>query len=265
MPPPRKLKSIVNSAKTDIEIIQKFAIDADSALSTQKPVAFDPPLSEKEKENFDRLVNSLRGVSTSNDGSNNRFTLKLDTSPRLVDVFLKLAFLVKQRSFLAEMTLSYLASHLEAFIKDLWIELLQCNPDMLRSNATLTYAEVASCRSVKELRMGLVEREVDSLGYGSIDDTREYFLKRMNIDLSDFSKWPQLREFMYRRNLIVHNRGMVNPLYRKKVSYTGPSGVLKTDMHYVSETSQALLEFIEFAHSSIRRKYSKKRSAAVKK
>lgn len=162
------------------------------------------------------------------------------------------------------MALSYLVSHFEAFIKDYVRAVLLAQPSMLKSSSTLTFEEAVNHRSIKQLRNALAEKEVEGLGYGSIDDISNYFLKKFSIDLARFLQWERLRESVYRRNLVIHNQSRVNSIYRRKVGYTGENLQLTTDMPYVMEVADILLAFIKHVHAELGPKIGQRNTLSAK-
>lgn len=156
----------------------------------------------------------------------------------------------QEKQFLAEMSLSYLVSYQEAFIKDYLFQLLIHRKQMLKSGASVTYNDILEHTSLKSLVNFLAQKELDGLAYGSIDDICKYFLKKLNIDLGKFNKWKQLREINYRRNIIIHNRSVANEIYCEKTSYKKLNEPITTDYEYVSAAVDVLFSFIDFIHTN---------------
>lgn len=156
------------------------------------------------------------------------------------------------KTFLTEMTLTYLISYQEAFIKDYLFEILISRKSMLKSGANITYKELLNYNSMKALKEALAQKEVD--GVGSIDKTCDYFSKRFNIELSEFTNWTWLREATYRRNLIVHNQGNTNELYCSKTGFKLKGKNLETDIDYVVKSGETIMEFILYVHSAVLKK-----------
>jgi hypothetical protein len=81
----------------------------------------------------------------------------------------------------------------------------------------LSYEEAVVFGSIKSLRRHLARSETEALGYRSIDDLGAYLQTKFNLAVQEQAFWPRVREASYRRNLIVHNRGMVNERYSSKL------------------------------------------------
>lgn len=254
--------------RAEIELIKEFAHETDSTLAQKRPKAPDVSFNEKERKELKQVAQALLSAAEKLESgeSGESFMVTTLVSDRIAHYFIQALSPHRKRVFLAEMALAYLISHLEAFIKGYMLQVLILHPRMLRSSNTLTFEEAANFTSIAALRAGMAEKEVESLGYGSIDDIAQYFKKKINISLSDFQSWEQLREAVYRRNLIVHNQGFVNEVYRKKVSYRGKSTKLLTSMEYVLIASSLMLDFLTFVHEEALKKLTKKpgRQSAIK-
>lgn len=242
----------------EINYIKDFISSTQKSL--EKKSKIKPVLSKDEKQQIRDVVKMI------NDGlkSKKKGEAKLEVSDNVSD-FLK-AWMkdLKQSGFLTEMTLSYLLSHQEAFLKDYVFKILINKSNMLKSNNKITYDDILEYTSMKALIKSLAQKEVDNLGYGSIDDAKEYFINKMNIDLSSFHKWEQVRESNYRRNIIIHNKGKTNELYCKKTGFKQTNKRIDTGYTYVIETADNLIEFIRYIHKCIVDKFNLKQRKRLK-
>ena len=254
MADPKYLRDILLPAKTEIDVIRDFAVRANKALERRKPRApknKDVNIGQELRKLSEMLLEQVNAHKT---GKKKTIVISEAAS----SVVLQMIYPIKQRGFLAEMTLSYLASHLEAFLKDYVLAILVRNPNLIKSNATLTYEDVCDFSTIKDLRRELAERHTEGLGRGSIDDAALYFERKFSVSFSDFNGWSDLRECIFRRNLIVHNRGKINDLYRSKVGYTGRETRLSTDMGYVTKAAHLIADFMQYVHDKTGKKFSSK-------
>lgn len=113
-----------------------------------------------------------------------------------------------------------LSSHLEALVADLIHAYYGLFPGALPADErSLTLAELRELGSVDEAQAHLVTLEVDSVLRESFPKQLEYFAKRPKIDIAAFDRWlEELKEIDLRRNIYVHNRGVVNKRYLRQVS-----------------------------------------------
>ncbi len=76
-------------------------------------------------------------------------------------------------------------------------------------------SEVMQYKTLAEFQASVVDKEVDSVLRGGIEDTVKWFEKRCNIESvsESFERWGALVELFERRNLFVHTNGIVNDQY----------------------------------------------------
>ena len=239
----KKLNKKPNAPFTAEEIEQLRLLADAFEKAAEKAKAYeddaDKSLSKKERHNFNTRISISKNVST--------YAQQVASS-------------LKQRTFLAEMSLSYLISYQEAFIKDYLLRLLIHKHQLLKSGATISYEDIADHRSMRMLWSALAKKEVDALGYGNIDDVAVFFLKKLHIELSTYKKWELLREHSFRRNLIIHNRGIINDIYRKKTGTKQRTGHLETNIEYVVSAVDNIANFMDFIHVSVLKKFRLKSS-----
>lgn len=252
MSTPKYLTEILSPAKSEIDIIRDFAVSTNEALQNKKPEVppdqQDPTHAEDLRQFWSQLTEALQ--------SGNLTKTKIGVSGSAGTFVMQMVYPIKQRQFLAEMTLSFLASHLEAFLKDYVLAILVRNPSLLKSSSMITYQDACDFSTIQALRRELAERHIEALGRGSIDDSSQYFEKKFSVSFSAFDRWPTLRECIYRRNLIVHNRGQVNQTYRTKTGYTGADKKLTTDMEYINEAAEVISDFMQYIHDRVGSKFS---------
>lgn len=145
------------------------------------------------------------------------------------------AFLLKSRNFLRASSkilpiqafilrrsaLITLASHFEYLIAELLHSFYLLYPQALPSEErVLSLADLRAMGSVEDAENHLIEREIDSLLRDSIEKQLEYFSsKRIKVNLEYLDNYKnRLVEIFQRRNIIVHNDGVVNKIYLSRVS-----------------------------------------------
>jgi hypothetical protein len=138
-------------------------------------------------------------------------------------------------------------------VKD-YLEELPCGrPELLKSSKNLSYDDALRFRSIKNLSRHLARCETDAIGHGNVDDLATYLQRRYEIQVQQEAFWLSVREASYRRNLIVHNRGVVNEIYRSKIGGRVGSQ-LDTNGAYLSSVLRAINDFIEYIHVSVSHK-----------
>lgn len=86
-------------------------------------------------------------------------------------------------------------------------------PESLNSKS-IKFEIVSSSSSIDDLKEVFVQNEVEELFHKSIDEIFKTLINVTNIDLPFFDKFRKtILEFFYRRNIWVHNKGLVNRTY----------------------------------------------------
>jgi hypothetical protein len=198
----------------------------------------------------DYLNKSIAGQTNDGDSFNieNEFVQKL---------VLKFVIPMKHRNFLLEMTLSYLISYQEAMLKDYLHDILTSRKATLKSSSKISYDELLGFKSIKSLTEHLAQKEVDQLGYGSIDDVSKYYADKFNIEFSAFEKWDKIVESNFRRNLFIHNKGVSNETYCKRIGYKKRGKRLSVDIDYITSVADTLISFNMFCYETLKKKFLK--------
>ncbi len=116
--------------------------------------------------------------------------------------------------------LTTLTSFFEVLLSDLIQLFYSMNPTALPADTRkLSLAELRELGSVKDAEEYLVSREIDGILYESLEEQLNYFTKRLNVDLSPLNaERVFLVEVFQRRNLLIHNNGIVNRQYLSRVA-----------------------------------------------
>jgi hypothetical protein len=126
-----------------------------------------------------------------------------------------------QASILRRSALITLASHLEYLVAELIHAFYLQYPQALPSDErVLSLSELRAIGSIEDAENHLIDREVDALLRDSIEKQLEYFSsKRIRVNLDEIEKYKNnIIEIFQRRNLIVHNDGVVNKIYLSRIS-----------------------------------------------
>lgn len=109
----------------------------------------------------------------------------------------------------------------EYYIKDVTEFLLLKNVNILKTKEKeISYEKILSFSSVDEIQKYLVEKESFALGYMSYEEIADYFLRKFQIDFhqSDLSKMDLVEIFLL-RNILLHNKGIVNRTFLQKIKH----------------------------------------------
>lgn len=122
---------------------------------------------------------------------------------------------IKRRASLYNTSLISLLSEAEWFCAQLLHYYFQKHPDAagLREK-NFSYEELLKFSSIEEAKKYLVDNKVEDILRGSFSDWIDFFKEKIKISIHSFSDdLPFAQEASLRRNLLVHNGGIVNQTY----------------------------------------------------
>ncbi|NEX94649.1 hypothetical protein [Caulobacter sp. 17J65-9] len=91
-------------------------------------------------------------------------------------------------------------------------------PELLKSSQTIRLDEVLAFKRYSDIVSYLVDKRINSLSYGGILQMEEYMRDRLGIEtFKDDDQKHLLLIFIELRNILTHNRGVVNDLFLSRV------------------------------------------------
>lgn len=233
---------------SELSLIFDFVKTTEEKLTEKQNVYNAENISENERA---ELITLIKSVLNSDEDS-----VKVNFKESPIGHILA-AFQIprKHKQFLTNMTLGYLISFQEAFLKDYLYQILVHNKNSLKSNSKATFEAVLQFDSMVQLVEYLAKIETDSIGYGSIEDVARYYESKFNIKLNSFSNWKDVVEATYRRNLLIHNKNITNDIYCKSVGFEKIGVELENDINYIQKVTQSILMFNVFCFETITSKF----------
>lgn len=121
-----------------------------------------------------------------------------------------------------------LVSLVESFLSQLLHVFFQKHPSALNAkDKQFTFEELSNFSNLEDARAYLVSWKIENLLRGSYEDWIDYFKTNMKLELAVTTKHHEhLVENFQRRNLFVHNDGVVNKIYLSKI----PKSLSKPEM-----------------------------------
>ncbi len=124
---------------------------------------------------------------------------------------------------LNHMTFCAVVDNYLAYVSDLLTLIFKTKPESLKSSQTLEIEEILQYASMDELVNHIAERKVNQLAYKGMEDLNRELTRSLGLTLFDEpGDLTDARGLIEMRNLIVHSRGIVNPLYLSRVHSAGP-------------------------------------------
>jgi hypothetical protein len=119
---------------------------------------------------------------------------------------------------IVELVVTRVADNYLTYLAELLALIFTTRPETLKSNETVRVDEILKHPSMEELIAEIAERRVVDLSHEDMENLAKYLEDRLGFRLFDDS--GELRRavrIVKARNLIVHNRGVVNRTYKTRV------------------------------------------------
>lgn len=157
------------------------------------------------------------------------------------------------------MSFVYLMALFDAYLSDTFEAVVRSKPEVLRSKKQLTYEKALEFSSMEDLIKYLAMREINELSYRSIKDQVDYYRDRFGFAISECGvSVDTLTELRARRNIFVHNNGMVNHLYLELVPLTAYTlgEIITVSSEYFEDAVRTLGQVASFATTSLTEKFA---------
>lgn len=148
-----------------------------------------------------------------------KVTGKGDNAERLRAASEVLMKAIKRRASLYNTSLMALVSEGEWFCAQLLHYYFAKHPAAAGlKEKNFSYEELVKFSSIEDAKKFLIDNRVEDILRGSFSDWIEFFKERIKISIAAFAiDLPYAHEASLRRNLLVHNGGVVNQLYLNKL------------------------------------------------
>lgn len=162
-------------------------------------------------------------------------------------------------NMLLEMGFIYLVALFDAYLLDVFCAVLTHRPETLKSSKKqLSYDRIVDLQASSAIIPYLAQREMNEVGYKTIVEQAEYYESKFNIKIADSGvALDDLAEIRATRNLLVHNNGIVNPIYLESVhnSKYKPGERVVIDLDYWNSSYERLKQVSEFIRDAILNKF----------
>ena len=130
--------------------------------------------------------------------------------------------LKQQPDILSSSVLMMLLVKYEESISRVFRFLIENYPQAYLSDKSISYTELMNMQSdIDQIKKRFIDKEIDGIMREPISNWYESFRKKQNAKfLFDDDLFERFKEVYYRRNLIVHNQGIVNDNYLTSVKNT---------------------------------------------
>lgn len=153
----------------------------------------------------------------------------------------------RNETLICEMALCRFVDNYLIYVSDLLALIFSARPETLKSSETVTLEFVLTHRTTPQLIDAIVRKKVDQLSYQGMRELLDFFSNRLKFPLfkeqDDLTKAIILIEV---RNIIVHNRGLVNDTFLRRVKNSP-----LTNGHQVKLMWQEVLNYANFLSGSV--------------
>ncbi len=156
------------------------------------------------------------------------------------------------------MSLVFLVTVFKEYLQRVLTITFKKRPEALKScQKNLSYEELVILNDISKVRETIIEKET-AIVNEDIEIIRGYIQKKFGLDISKIMtaevaqklgklssalfnvnkpyEWTNFKERFYRRNLIIHNSGIPNKVYRQKTGYDGDYEALRVSKEYLDES-----------------------------
>lgn len=125
---------------------------------------------------------------------------------------------------LLEMLLSRSVDNFQLYVVEIIRDVLRARPEILSGRKQeITLGQILQFGSIDDLVLDIVESRVSSLSYKGFADLKDWCAGRGIPLVVPEESYPAVAELIALRNIVVHNRGRVDPRYQAVVGPTSPA------------------------------------------
>lgn len=145
------------------------------------------------------------------------------------------------------------------YFKEVLSEVVQINPQILKSKEKESLEFILSFENHEDLINAITEKKVESLFYHGINDIKEYFSKRLNIEIFE-ENYGNINLLVKQRNLAVHNRAKISKSFVEEFPGHGFEENLYLDFNFdfVEKITMELYKILNEIDPKIAEKYKLK-------
>jgi len=243
------VRDAVTAHTNELYFLLEFVRDIDKYIIAQAEERISNVLDTMPTNVFDEIRQML---------SESIGSLKVIDSPEVGRHFLRYMFAhsvpVRYPKLLYSAALTHAIAIFESFLNDFLIAIFTYRPDTLKSESTATYKNILSFGSMKELIRHLATTKAKKVLEGNIDEVVDKLKEYFNFDVSGFEQFNILREASYRRNIVIHNGGITDKDYCKKIPGSQIGVRLSTDFQYIETLITVIGRFIDHLDNHFSRK-----------
>lgn len=148
----------------------------------------------------------------------------------------------RQADILYSGALMLLVTYFENLISGILKKDFVKHPERIALNEkSVSYKQLIDYGDIEGIKEYLIDQEVTNMMYGSLADWKNFFEKKIKLSISFWGRnFNTMQEIMARRNLFVHNNGIINTIYLNLIQN-------KTDTNRLGDSIEINREYIDKA------------------
>lgn len=155
----------------------------------------------------------------------------------------------KQKAILYEGTLMLLVTYFEDMLSTLLAQDLRHYSRIDISGKSISLSELNDLDDIKQAKNIIIHQEIEEIMKANPDEWIKHLTNKVKLEMGFLQEnKEEFHEIMARRNLIVHNKGIINNYYLKRVSKKVKVNVKKGDKLHVDKqyikTALSIMESI---------------------
>ena len=250
--PSSAYSSAYNQLKVDLKVVKELNFQLPKSVqetAKKKREEFGKEirnLDEKSRNEFAKFVDEMGKISQSmkkgKHPARKSITLK-GKSAKILAKFVQDTLLFPDRFnlFIRDMSLTYLIAEFEGFLRQILDISFQIKPEILMTcQKSITYEELMKFKDIADARQQIIEKEINSIISQDIEEVNKYFDTKFKVKMPQLVNWRKFTERFYRRNILIHNSGITNKIYRLKTGYKGKDTRMTVTEDYLNESIKLL-------------------------
>lgn len=146
------------------------------------------------------------------------------------------------------------------YFKEVLGEIVLIEPQILKSNEKESLEFILSFENYEELVNAITEKKIEALFYHGINDIKEYFSKKLKIEIFE-ENYDSINLLVKQRNLAVHNRSKISKSFIKEFpeEQFEENLYLNFDFKYVEKIAMELYKIVNDLDYKLTDKYNLKK------
>lgn len=206
-------------------VLKRYLVSIDAITSTAK-IAL-PHILEWKVSEIEKLQNQLKKFKSDNNENSSKGGLKVKSARDFAEVSeclrqLDSMITKKYDAYLAKSLFTQLFAEFDAYIGELLKVIYQSNENLLKGIVReISLSDIMEFTDLESVKLSMLNKEIETLRRESYIEQFSTLEKKFKIELKKFKEWSAFVELSQRRNIIMHNGGVISEQYLNVCSKEG--------------------------------------------